>query len=96
MSDEQSDNIEEYLDSDLDSDLNSTRSGRDDKPLPGPFSLTQLVGGIHFLTAAAVTPFIWIAYRNGNIPQVASLTGLAIFIIIAGVAASRIAARRVD
>jgi hypothetical protein len=96
MPDEQSEDIEEYLDPDLDSDLSSTTSGRDEKPLPGPFSLTQLVGGIHLLTAAAVTPFLWIAYQSGNIPQMASLGGLMILIIIAGAAASRIAARRVD
>ena len=87
-----SDDGEEYLDPEL--DRNIVRQPGDGEPIPGPFSLKQLVVALHLLTAAAVVPFLWVAYLAGNVPQMASLGLLAVLILAAGVPAARIAERR--
>jgi hypothetical protein len=86
------DDVEEYLDPELDRNVAHTTG--DGEPMPGPFSLKQLVLGLHLLTAAAVTPFLWLAYQTGNVPQMASLGLLVVLILAAGVPAARIAGRR--
>lgn len=84
--------MEKHLDPELDRRVAGGTGGGE--PIPGPVSLTQLVVGLHLLTAAAVLPFLWFAYRAGNVPQVASLGLLAVLILAAGVPAARIAERR--
>lgn len=91
MSDE--DDVEEYFDPELDRGIASRETGGGE-PIPGPLSLNQLVIGLHLLTAAIILPFIWLAYRAGNLPQMASLGLLVVLILVAGVAAGRIAERR--
>ncbi|MFB6148360.1 MAG: hypothetical protein ABEJ48_01725 [Halobacteriales archaeon] len=82
------DDIEEYLDPEL--DPTSQQSG----DLPGPVTLPRLVVGLHVLTVVILLPFIWQAYQANNMPQVASLGLLAGLLLVAGVVAGRIAARR--
>lgn len=84
------DDLDDYLDPELDP---VSESGGDDS-LPGPFSLSQLVRGFHFLTAGLITPFAWFAYQDGNLPQVASLGLLVVLLLAAGVVTGRIAERR--
>jgi VIT1/CCC1 family predicted Fe2+/Mn2+ transporter len=84
------DDLDEYLDPELDP---VSESGSDDS-LPGPFSLSQLVRGFHFLTAGLITPFAWFAYQDGNLPQVASLGLLVAMLLVAGVVTGRITERR--
>jgi VIT1/CCC1 family predicted Fe2+/Mn2+ transporter len=88
--DTESDDIDAYLDPELDP---VSESGSDDS-LPGPFSLSQLVRGLHFLSAGLLTPFAWFAYQEGNLPQVASLGLLIALLLVAGVVTGRIAERR--
>jgi hypothetical protein len=84
------DDIDDYLDPELDP---VSESGSDDS-IPGPFSLSQLVRGLHFLSAGLLTPFAWFAYQDGNLPQVASLGLLVALLLVAGVVTGRIAERR--
>jgi VIT1/CCC1 family predicted Fe2+/Mn2+ transporter len=84
------DDIDDYLDPDLD----PVSASDGDDSLPGPFSLSQLVRGIHFLTAGLITPFAWLAYQDGNLPQVASLGLLIALLLVAGVVTGRITERR--
>ena len=84
------DDIDDYLDPELDP---VSESGTDDS-IPGPFSLSQLVRGLHFLVAGLLTPFVWFAYQDGNLPQVASLGLLVALLLVAGVVTGRIAERR--
>lgn len=83
------DDLDEHLDPELDP---VDRGGGE--PLPGPFSLPQLVVGIHALGAGAVLPFIWLAYQEGNLPLVGSLGLIVVLLLTAGVAAGRVTARR--
>ena len=83
------DDDEEYLDPEYD-DI----AAGGGEPVPGPFSLSQLVTGVHLLTAAAVTPFLLLALLDGNLPQVVTLGGLIVLLVIAGVYTGRIARRR--
>lgn len=89
---DEEDGVDEYLDPEYDDNL--VRSSGDSNPIPGPLSLSQLVTGMHVLTAVLILPFLLLAARNGNIPQVASLTVLIVLILIAGVYAGRITKRR--
>ena len=82
------DDIEDHLDPELDPVRES------DGSLPGPFSLPQLVVGIHLLAATALLPFVWSAYTNGNIPQAATLVLMIAMLAVAGVAAGRVTERR--
>lgn len=84
------DDIDDYLDPDLD----PVSASDGDDSLPGPFSLSQLVRGFHFLTAGLITPFAWFAYQDGNLPQVASLGLLIAMLLAAGVVTGRITERR--
>jgi hypothetical protein len=84
------DDIDEYLDPELD----PVGGSESDDSLPGPFSLSQLVRGFHFITAGIIAPFAWLAYQDGNLPQVASLCLLIALLIVAGVVTGRIAERR--
>lgn len=81
--------IGEYFDPELD----PTTSMQGDT-VPGPFSFTQYVGGLHALFAAMVIPFVWMAYQGGNTSQLITLIILIGLILITGVAATRIARRR--
>lgn len=85
--------IDEYLDSELDGQVSgSTDHGQD--PVPGPFSLSQIVFGAHLFAAVGISPFLWLAFRNGNTPQVLTLTTLITLMLVAGVYTRRIAKRR--
>jgi hypothetical protein len=88
--DRSDDDVDDYLDPALDP---VSESGSDDS-LPGPFSLSQLVRGFHVLTAGLLTPFVWFAYQDGNLPQVASLGLLVVLLLVAGVVTGRITERR--
>ncbi|MFC5365465.1 hypothetical protein [Salinirubrum litoreum] len=88
--DRRDDDLDEYLDPELDP---VSESGSDDT-IPGPFSLSQLVRGLHFLVAGLLTPFVWFAYQDGNLPQVASLGLLVALLLAAGVVTGRITERR--
>jgi hypothetical protein len=83
------DDLEEHLDPELDP---VEQSGGES--LPGPFSLSQLVVGVHALGAGAVLPFLWLAYQEGNLPLVGSLGLIVVLLLTAGVAAGRVTARR--
>ena len=83
------DDAEEYLDPEYD-DVAAAGG----EPVPGPFSLSQLVTGVHLLAAAAVTPFLLLALLDGNLPQVATLAALVVMLVIAGVYVGRVARRR--
>lgn len=85
VTDEDSD---DYLDPELDPVPEAGGS------IPGPFSLSQLVVGIHLLAALALLPFVWSAYTSGNTPLVVSLGLLMAMLAVAGVAAGRVTARR--
>lgn len=69
-------------------------TGTDGEPLPGPFSPSRLVVATHLLTAVAVVSLLWLVYRAGDVPQMASLALLAVLVLAAGVPAARIAERR--
>jgi VIT1/CCC1 family predicted Fe2+/Mn2+ transporter len=84
------DDIDDYLDPELD----PVSASNGDDSLPGPFSLSQLVRGFHFLTAGLITPFAWFAYQDGNLPQVASLGLLIALLLVAGVVTGRVTERR--
>ena len=82
------DDSEDYLDPEFDP------VPEEDGSIPGPFSLPQLVIGIHLLAALALLPFAWSAYTSGNVPQVLSLGLLMAMLVVAGVAAGRVTERR--
>ena len=84
------DDDEEYLDPEYD----DIAAGGGGEPVPGPFSLSQLVTGVHLLAAAAVTPFLLLALLDGNLPQVVTLAALVVMLVIAGVYVGRVARRR--
>lgn len=88
--DRSDDDIDDYLDPELD----PVSASDGDDSLPGPFSLSQLVRGFHFLTAGLITPFAWFAYQDGNLPQVASLGLLIALLLVAGVVTGRVTERR--
>ncbi len=83
------DDLNEYLDPDLDPAPTDT-----EPELPGPLTPARIVTGAHIVTALLLTPFMWFAYNAGNFPQVGSLGLLFVLLVIAGVAAGRIAGRR--
>jgi len=87
--DDDDDDDEEYLDPEYD-DI----AAGGGEPVPGPFSLSQLVTGVHLLAAAAVTPFFLLALLDGNLPQVVTLAALVVMLVIAGVYVGRVARRR--
>ena len=89
MDDDDDDDAEEYLDPEYD-DI----AGGGGEPVPGPFSLSQLVTGVHLLAAAAVIPFFLLALLDGNLPQVVTLAALVVMLVIAGVYVGRVARRR--
>ena len=86
-------NVEEYLDPELDQQV-SNAAAADREPVPGPFSLSQIVLGAHVFAAAGISLFIWPAFRNGNVPQVVTLLTLVCLLLVAGVYTRRVAKRR--
>jgi hypothetical protein len=85
--------VDEYLDPELDRQV-SEATGTDHEPVPGPFSLSQLVFGAHAVSAVGIALFIWPAFRNGNTPQVVTLLTLVALLLVAGIYTRRIAKRR--
>lgn len=85
--------VDEYLDPELDRQV-SEAAGTDHEPVPGPFSLSQLVFGAHVVSAVGIALFIWPAFRNGNTPQVVTLLTLVALLLVAGIYTRRIAKRR--
>ncbi len=83
-----SDDPDDYLDPEFDP------VPKEDGSIPGPFTLPQLVVGIHLFAALALLPFLWGAYTSGNVPQAASLGLMVAMLAVAGVAAGRVVERR--
>ncbi|MFB6117484.1 hypothetical protein [Halosegnis sp.] len=95
MTDETDEDLADHLDPELDAVIQgSDAASGDGDGLPGPLSLSRLVVGVHVVTAMLVTGLAALAARNGNLPQAATLTALAAMLLVAGIAAGRIAARR--
>lgn len=62
--------------------------------LVGPVTFPDVVFGVHALVAAVLLPFVWGAFREGNLPLVGSLGLLIVLLLVAGVTMRRIAAAR--
>lgn len=84
---------DEYLDPKLDRQV-SEATEPDREPVPGPFSLSQIVFGAHVISAVGIALFIWPAFRSGNTPQVVTLLTLVALLLVAGIYTRRIAKRR--
>ncbi|MFC7134305.1 MULTISPECIES: hypothetical protein [Salinibaculum] len=91
MSDDEDDDIEEYLDPELDP-VGSTGGFE----LPGPLSVPGLITGLHFMAAALVLPVAWVSVQNGAYLQAGFYSVLAGLMVAAGVVVGRIAERRYD
>ena len=85
--------VDEYLDPELDRQV-SGAARTDREPVPGPFSLSQLVFGAHIVSAVGIALFTWPAFRSGNTPQVLTLLTLVALLLVAAVYTRRIAKRR--
>lgn len=83
----------EYLDPELDRQV-TENTASDHEPVPGPFSLSQIVFGAHLFAAIGISLFVWPAFRGGNTPQVVTLIALVTLLLVAGVYTRRVAKRR--
>jgi hypothetical protein len=68
--------------------------GEEPSTLVGPVTFPDLVFGVHALIALVLTPFVWSAFQEGNLPLVGSLGLLILLLLAAGVTMRRIAIKR--